>query len=157
MKNYLLISFIYILMASNALAQEVVSTAGESQQAGSYELSWTIGEPVMETLSSGSNSLTQGFHQTKLIVTAITKPEISEFEIQIFPNPTADFVNIQFQSVIKNISYQLYNNTGSLIQQNKIVSANTRLNFSNYASGQYILKITEETNCPIQTFKIIKR
>ncbi|OWY20129.1 hypothetical protein C7N43_23130 [Sphingobacteriales bacterium UPWRP_1] len=57
----------FCLVAAGAQAQsltpQVVASGGGYAQGGGYSLSYTIGEPVTATLTSGSNILTQGFHQ----------------------------------------------------------------------------------------------
>ncbi|MEN8118484.1 MAG: T9SS type A sorting domain-containing protein [Bacteroidota bacterium] len=153
------ITFLFVLaIVSTALfAQEVVSSGGETQTASGYEVSWTIGEAVIETVTGGTNTLTQGFHQSKLTLTAINEFPVSEIGLKVYPNPTENFVYIQFSELVENVSYAVYNNLGNLIEKKEIVSTKTKLNFTPYASGQYILKLTRDTNQPLQTFKIIKK
>ncbi|MEN8118486.1 MAG: T9SS type A sorting domain-containing protein [Bacteroidota bacterium] len=155
MKNTLLI--VLLFTGSIISAQEVISTAGKTQTASGYEISWTIGEPVIETVTDGTNTLTQGFHQSKLTVTAINEFPVSEIGLKVYPNPTENFVHIQFSELIEDVHYALYNNAGSLIENNTIRSTKTKLNLKQYVSGQYILKLTRDTNQPLQTFKIIKK
>ena len=65
---YLILSFFLIRQIN---AQEVVSAGGGDFTNSSLSVSWTIGEPITETYSVGSNILTQGFHQSKLSVIGI--------------------------------------------------------------------------------------
>ncbi len=44
-----------------AKAQQVVATAGGYYEGDNLSLSWTLGEPVIETFNSGGLILTQGF------------------------------------------------------------------------------------------------
>lgn len=153
-----IILLITILLISVTLtAQEVVSSGGETQSASGYEISWTIGEPVIETFTGGSNILTQGFHQSKLTVTPITEFLNSKIELKVFPNPTSDFILIQFNELIENSGYTLFELTGKILESKLITSTETKLDLKNYASGQYILKLTKNSTQPLQTFKIIKR
>jgi len=46
-----------------AKAQQVVATAGGYYEGENLSLSWTVGEPVIETFNSGELILTQGFQQ----------------------------------------------------------------------------------------------
>jgi len=93
MKTFLIIYF-FFFAAFFVSSQEVVSSAGETQTIPGIEISWTIGEPVIETVSSGSSVLTQGFHQTKLTVTTIDELLFSDLELKVYPNPTSEFVII---------------------------------------------------------------
>lgn len=68
MKTIILFTLFMILMISS-YSQEVISTAGEHYENSNGSISWTIGEPVIETLESTNNYLTQGFHQPTVIPT----------------------------------------------------------------------------------------
>ncbi|MEN8251134.1 MAG: T9SS type A sorting domain-containing protein [Bacteroidota bacterium] len=151
------ILYILILGCFILTAQEVVSSGGEAGTAAGYEISWTVGEPVIETVSDGTNTLTQGFHQTKLTVTSVNEFSISGIELKVFPNPTEDYVHIHISEVVEEVSYAIYNSLGSLVEKKEIISTKTKLNFTPYASGTYILRLNRNTNEPLQTFKIIKR
>lgn len=136
-------------------AQEVVSTAGETQNAGNYEISWTLGETVIETVSSGTTTLTQGFHQTKLTVTAID--EITTTDLKVYPNPTSEFVIISSNKLDDKSSYSLFNLSGKLLENKIISTSETRVNLKNYASGTYLLKLQYKPNQSLQTYKIVKK
>ena len=151
--------FIAILtfLTPTVYAQEVVASAGETQTLTGYEVSWTIGEPVIETFSSGNTVLTQGFHQSKLIVTAIDEILFSDFELKVYPNPTSEYLIIQLNSPEKKPQYQLFDLSGKLLQNNSVTGTETRINLNEYASGTYLLKMSLDRNVPLQTFKIVKK
>ena len=65
MKKFFL-AFLFLL-SYNGLSQSVISSAGSSNSAGDYIISWTIGETAIATISSSSTTLTQGFHQPLLV------------------------------------------------------------------------------------------
>ena len=142
---------------SIASAQEVVSSNGDSQSAAGYEVSWTVGEAVIATMIGSTNTLTQGFQQTRLTVTAVTDLLYPGLEIKVFPNPTQEFITIRFSEYIEDTRYSLYDLRGKLIENKLINSADTEIDLKKYASGQYILKLTNKSKQPIQTFKLIKK
>lgn len=147
---------ILFLAGSMVSAQQVVSSNGDSQSTAGVEVSWTVGEAVIETFIGGSNTLTQGFHQTKLTITAVSELLIPGLEIKAFPNPTQDFITVHFSEYIEGSRYFLYDFTGKLLENKLILSADTEINMQKYAGGQYILKLTNKSRQPIQTFQIIK-
>jgi hypothetical protein len=57
-----------LFAATLVQAQQVVATAGYSGTIPGYTVDWTIGEPVIETFTGANNILTQGFHQTLLMM-----------------------------------------------------------------------------------------
>lgn len=157
MMKRIFIFIVLTLISSVLFSQEVVSSSGETKTVSGYEVSWTVGEIVIETVSSGANILTQGFHQSKLTITSVTKFDYPGIEMNVFPNPTSDNVNIHFNKLIENSSYSLFDMSGKLVEKKKINSTNTELSLKKYTSGQYILKLIRNTNQPLQTFKIIKK
>ena len=154
--KYSIIILILFLAGSVVSAQQVVSSNGDSQSAANVEVSWTVGEPVIATIIGTGNTLTQGFHQTKLTITAVSELLFPGLEIKVFPNPTQDFITIHFSEYVKDSRYSLYDFTGKLIENKLINSADTEINMKKYASGHYILKLTNKSRQAIQTFQIVK-
>ncbi len=152
-----IIAFLFLIFFQVAVAQEVVSSAGTTQQAAGYEISWTLGEAVIETFTSGSDILTQGFHQTKLVVTAIDKPGLLISELKVYPNPTSDFVMIHFNSELPDKQYSLFDMTGKMLEFNSIPETDTKIDVSSLASGTYLLHIIANKTNHIQSFKIVKK
>lgn len=154
--KYSIIILKLFLAGSLVSAQQVVSSNGDSKSAAGVEVSWTVGEAVVETLVGSSNTLTQGFHQTKITVTALSELLFPGLEIKVYPNPTPEIITIHFSEYIENSSYFLFDLRGKLLENKIILSVDTEINMKNYASGQYILRLTDRSRQPIQTFKIIK-
>lgn len=65
MKNFFLVIFALALIALpfNLKAQQVIASAGGYYQSEDLSLSWTVGEPVVETFTGSNVILTQGFQQ----------------------------------------------------------------------------------------------
>jgi len=154
MKKIILFS-IAMLIGLAISAQEVVSSGGESQSAAGLQLSWTLGEPVIETFSSGSIILTQGLHQSKLTATALTDLLFPGIELKVFPNPTQDFVTIHLNERLENTHYILFDLAGKILDTKKITNSETRLDMIEYPSGIYILKLYSNQKA-IQDFRVIK-
>jgi hypothetical protein len=156
MKRIIILTLL-LAAAFYGLAQEVVSSAGETYKTASAEVSWTIGETVIETVSNGSATLTQGFHQTKLTVTAISDNDWPGLKINAFPNPVGDILNMEFSILPEEISFVVIDILGKTVQQDFIKSDKTILDFSDFAAGHYFLKIQTKAGKPVQTFKIVKK
>ncbi len=150
-------TFLMVFVFTFLQAQEVVSTAGETNTAGNLEVSWTVGEPVISTFSTDNSVLTQGFHQTKLIITAISDIVDSNIKIKVYPNPTEEFVVVQFNEIIQNSSFLLLNMNGSELESGMMDAVQKQINLSGYASGTYLLHILKNNGERLQTFKIQKK
>ena len=138
-------------------AQEVVSSAGQTHTASGYQVNWTLGETVIQTFSTGSNTLTQGFHQTNLQVTPVSELLLPNFELNVFPNPASDLLFIRMNELPQSPGFALFDLSGKKLAQKNIESTNTQVNLKKFAAGTYFLKIMQNKNQPVQTFKIIKK
>jgi len=156
MKSLILFSVFLFFVAGSATAQKVVSANGGTATAAGVEVSWTIGEPITETVTDGTTTLTQGFQQSKLTVTAINDIQISGVEIKVYPNPTSDYVTVHFSKAMEKPIYLLFDLSGRLIEQKNIETTDAKIDMTGYAGGSYILKLNSGQQ-PLQSFKIIKR
>ncbi len=145
-----------LLCGENIFAQTVISANGGTATADGTQVSWTIGEPVIATVSDANNTLTQGFQQSKLTVTAINDIQVAGVEIKVYPNPTSDFVTVHFSKVMEKPTYLLFDLSGRLIEQKNIETTDVKIDMTNFAGGSYILKLNSGQK-PLQSFKIIKR
>lgn len=94
MKSFCIFLVIALLpFSSNLLSQNVSSsvialTGDHRVIPGKSQITWTLGEPVIDPLRTQDLLLTQGFHQPELrTVTSFVDPGF-EFQLSIFPNPT---------------------------------------------------------------------
>lgn len=141
---------------SSVKGQQVISSGGEYFYNGNFSLSWTLGEPVIETHSSGSTVLTQGFQQPILVSVSIYENPELNFDISAFPNPTSDYLNVVISNgTYDKMQYLLFDITGKLIDSRQIVSEQTEIVFSHLPVATYYVKIIEN-NQELKTFKIIK-
>jgi len=150
------ILFLLLFAAGSVTAQTVVSANGGTATASGTQVSWTIGEPVTATVSNATNTLTQGFQQSKLTVTAINDMEVVGVEVKVYPNPTASFVTVHFNKTPEKPGYLLFDLAGRLIEQKRIETTDTKIDMTGYAGGSYILKLRSGQQ-PLQSFKIVKR
>ncbi len=73
-------------------------------------------------------------------------PENS-FAINVYPNPTHDFVNITVQTTAH---YEVYSALGQRLLSGEITPSEKQIDFSNFAKGIYYVRVDNET------FKIIR-
>jgi hypothetical protein len=146
-----------LLLFSKSRAQEVFSSAGTTGSSANLQLSWTVGEPMVETFSASGTILTQGFHQSKLVITAIDPIPFAGFELEVYPNPTSGEVNIKVnKGNITNLIFSLYTSMGEQILQQEFSDQIEPINMLPLAPGYYLLKIAHGPDTPVQTFKIVK-
>ncbi|MCY1720406.1 PKD domain-containing protein [Prolixibacteraceae bacterium Z1-6] len=78
----------------------------------------------------------------------------TQSEIRVYPNPTSDYINISLEMVEPDDSYTIYTIGGAILQQNSIITSNTRVDLSEYPSGIYLVRVNN--NGQLTNKKIIK-
>ncbi|MCL4857542.1 MAG: T9SS type A sorting domain-containing protein, partial [Flavobacteriales bacterium] len=133
---------LYILLLTTfganaqSISNQVVSSYGLSAVNGTAQTDVTIGEPVTATVSDGNNTLTQGFHQTKLIITTISENEKTN-NYQFYPNPVNEVLNFNFtNSNNEPVGLQLFDINGKILYNKQNITTNEQLSFSDKANGQ---------------------
>lgn len=144
----MLVAFNYA--TAQTLSPEVISTSGTSMSNGSATLDWTLGEPATATLDNPQNTITQGFHQPTIIVTAIADAKILK-DVKVFPNPTVDIVQVQFTVNQKNTMVELYSLEGKLLEKHSVNSQALEINMITYPAGTYFLRINKS-----ETHQLVK-
>jgi hypothetical protein len=154
MKTQILLAGMFLLTIGLS-AQEVISTQGDSYSNTNNTLDYTIGEPVIETLSNSNNDLTQGFHQTLLTIVGIEDLDVN-FLVNIFPNPTSEIVNLDIEKY-EGVTFHLFNVEGKLLTESELTEKKTTVRVADYPKGTYLLTLTHVENKKIKTYKIIKK
>jgi len=86
-----------------------------------------------------------GFELYKLEKEDVTGiSEVEDAGFNVYPNPTTDFVRIDFVNNQNNtVYYAVYDIEGKLVsQQEKVISGTLKIDFSGFNKGVYLVKIT---------------
>jgi hypothetical protein len=147
---------IFTLILSLALVQafgqteivmQVVSSSGGYYANSDYSISWTLGEPVIETLTSTDFMLTQGFQQGNLFGTDVPIPDFNSFHFKMYPNPAVNKISFEVdnQEVKGEFIVEIYDITGrKVILENLGQFKNQErkdLTVSTLKSGIYLVKV----------------
>lgn len=159
MKKQLLLVLLFmtcVLIDAKPQVQQVLATAGGNGRNGEMIIDWSLGEPFVACFSAGNSSLTQGFLQPTLVVTAISESEDPTECIYAYPNPSQDVLIIQTDDAeSKKLQYLLFNLNGKLLEKKPLVKTHVVINMANYPAGVYLLKIVKPDK-ELKTFEIIK-
>jgi hypothetical protein len=146
---------------AQSLSPQVIASAGSYFNNGTVSLSWTLGEPVVETYTSVNVILTQGFQQPELLPVGIKNVSLEDLYIKMYPNPTFNIVQLDLKYAnTSTIDLQLVNALGQTIRTDKFhVEKNKQNNFqfdlSELASGVYQVRLSDKGNL-LNTCKIQK-
>ncbi len=151
---------------SPSISREVISSGGDYFTSPIGSLSWTLGEPVVETVQNSSINLilTQGFQQPEEIIdTTIFIREIpkSNVFVNLYPNPTASFVRMDLKyDHTSRIRIELVDMLGRIhhadeINVDKNLMSNYQLDVSSLSAGMYMFRLTSEGKL-LNTYKFQK-
>ena len=183
MKVILIFLYIIIISVTSGYGQsqitQVVNASGGTSQTKGYNLEWSIGElTLINELDAPDSSyiLTNGFIQPTdgLVQPPLQQPpilfnaiELTTVDVDIYPNPTHDILEIHFlQNIAGKIAVQLYNERGHLVYKHEIFGyghgLTEKINMKGFTNGIYILNIkrlspiSDRYDLETASFKIIK-
>jgi hypothetical protein len=142
---------------AQSTSPEVIASSGDHFDNGTNSISYTVGEPVILTVSSANNALTQGFHQTSLLVDAVD--DVTENSgISVFPNPTSNQLTISAEQLGLYENASLYDASGRLvwIQTESNPPLQSTVDMTSVAPGLYILRLLQSDESSLE-FKILKQ
>ena len=146
------------LVLTGLQAQKSVNATGGNASGSGGSASYSVGQVVYTTNTGTTGSVAQGVQQPFEIsvVTAIEEGKGINLTISAYPNPTSDYLTLSVDNFeISNLSYQLYDMSGKLLQTQKITGNQTSIVMSNLVPATYFVKVIHG-NKEVKTFKIIK-
>ena len=139
-------------------AQETIPATGGNASGSGGSASYSVGQVIYTTNTGTNGSVAQGVQQPFEIseVTGIEQAKGINLNCSAYPNPTTDFLMLKVENYDKeNLSYQLYDISGKLLENKKVTGTETSIVMSNLVPATYFVKVTEG-NKEVKTFKIIK-
>ena len=139
-------------------AQTGVNATGGDASGGGGSVSYSVGQVVYTTHTGTSGSVAEGVQQPYEIsvVTGLEEAQSINLSVTAYPNPTTDYLTLRIDEFeISNLSFQLYDMNGKLLQNEKITGNQTSIVMSNLLPATYFVKVIQG-NKEVKTFKIIK-
>jgi hypothetical protein len=151
-------SIAFLLLGLGGLhAQETVPTTGGEATGNGGSSSYTVGQVVYTTNTGTNGSLTQGIQQPfEISISVGIKVTAINLDLIAYPNPTNNTLTLNIGNYNnENLTYQLYDILGKLLDSKQIVDNNTIIGLHYLPSSTYLLNVLEN-NGLIKTFRIIK-
>ena len=140
-------------------AQESINATGGNASGSGGTVAYSVGQVVYTTNTGSNGTVAQGVQQSFEIsvLTGLKEAKSINLSVTAYPNPTTDYLQLKVESEkLKDLSYQLYDISGKLLQSEKITGSQTSIVMSNLLPSTYFVKVTER-NKEVKTFKIVKR
>ena len=155
-----------VLMGNLSYAQSIspqsINSNGSSMTQSNGSISFTVGELVVLThTDSDGNTLGGGFTSGATVTTvSVKEPNPEVLTVKVFPNPTTDLVNIQItNSTIDQVIISITDLQGKEVFNGKYAAISNviGINTAHYASGTYVLSLSDKNKQVLGTYKIIKQ
>lgn len=157
-------------IGAKAVSQNILSSAGGTDIASGIRLDWTLGEAAIASYQDGASMYTEGFHQPMLPVPANlststespTQPlsTVTKWNgtIAIYPNPVAHHVTIDIPSTMESVIITVFQLQGASVMSelHPAEDRSVKLDFSNLASGLYLICIRDQSHHLLYTHTISK-
>lgn len=155
MKRYLLL--LATFGVSTVHAQEALPASGGNASGQGGSASFTIGQVTYATVGNEHGSIGQGVQfPYEIVITGGEDLNDIQLEMIVFPNPTISSINLKLENRdLKNISYQLTDFKGRLLNQANVKEEVTEIPMEEKSTGTYILIVSDKKKT-LKTFKIIK-
>jgi hypothetical protein len=137
----LLLAVLCAQLSAQDLPRTVIGSAGDYYEHALFgNLHWTVGELAVSRFQNGQE-LGEGFHHAYYdLVVKTDSPALPNWEVSIFPNPTAGELQIHHSEEAGLTAY-LYSGTGQLVQTEQELSERHSINLTALPAGVYWLQL----------------
>lgn len=135
------------------LQSELVGAAGDSFQGASAALTWTLGEPIVETFGNAP-TIDQGFLQNLVSATPVYERKGIKFSLNIYPNPVSRYLTLQFDPPAP-FQLDLYDLLGRHLLSAELNETIQQIDLTNLDAGIYLLRLSDGEGV-VAGFRIIK-
>lgn len=138
--------------------QSVLVSGGGDLISPEGSASYSIGQLFYASTITNKGTITETIQFPYEIESIITGNEFSNIKLEVsaYPNPVSKtlFLKIK-QPIISNLNYQLYDQSGKLLESKKIKEQLMSLSLEAYGSETFLLQISQNKQT-VKTFKIVK-
>jgi len=143
---------------SQTITPDITTTSGGYYSNASASLSWTVGEPLIETGAYQTTFLTQGFQQpTSILISRVNDNTTNpKGNVAAYPNPATSSVFITSTSN-QALRVDVMDAAGrKLFSKSFPSSDDNEVNMSGYSIGVYFFRVYSTDGQLLQTLKIEK-
>lgn len=165
MMRLFLLFALCVLTISELFGQSIdpqsVNCSGAKLSQATGSISFVVGDlVVLNQTDSLGNTLSNGFSAGSVLTTTSIK-EINKgiMDVSVFPNPTAEMVNVQIHfSQIEFVILTITDNMGKTLYNGRYAGFSNLigLNFKSYNSGTYSLIFENDQKEILGVYKIVK-
>lgn len=143
---------------AQSVSSSVNSNAGDYKVMPGYSLQYTLGELSVQTYTNAQHTLTEGFQQNTLTISAADDISANS-GIRVFPNPSISNLFVASEKFSPETQVTLFDMKGRvvMVSNKKVENHVIRLDISNLAQGSYIIQINDSFNQKQYNYTVIKQ
>lgn len=139
-----------------AQGQQATTSSGGDFSGSGGTVAFSIGQPVVESLSGSSGTVNPGVQQPFEFFTVWVEELAPLIELNVFPNPTRQDLSLWVKGLVPaQLEYRLIDASGRVVIADRIASDRTQLAIADLPAAIYFLHVSQEGR-PTHTFRIIK-
>lgn len=150
----------HFLSAQIGICNQVVASAGKSTMQGGRWYTYTVGEPVILTLSGNGSKITQGFNQPDLCLPVFTNDlNLADWELEIYPNPTANLIHFRYTAEKDGrLRARVFDLLGRTVVEDFSIDQpnDTPMDCSTWQPGVYLVQMQDPQTKAVATARIIR-
>ena len=126
---------------------EVIISAGDFSANSNYNVTWTVGEPVIKTIGNQTH------------VVGVWNYIPTDIEASVYPNPMSTDLNLSFPALNElqgKYQFVVYDLLYKPVFISQIESEEENYDLSFLGNGTYLVQLMDEDGQFLKTFKIIK-
>jgi len=159
MKTKLTILFICVMFcgySQTEILKSSISSGGAVTEVGNLKLIYSIGENAIQENETGTLQLSEGFINSVPIGVVLGTEDFLELTgISMYPNPTIDYINLQFKA-ISEYEMLLFDVLGKQLGTYKTAISHFKIDMRHLSNGVYFINIKDNINKQFKVFRIIK-
>jgi hypothetical protein len=150
------ISILLLGFGLTAQAQQATTATGGNASGSGGTVAYSVGQIVYTTNTGTTGSVAQGVQQPYEIYALGIDDNSINLALTAYPNPTTNFLQLSIEGdQLQDLSYQLFDLSGKLIESKKITSNTQTISMETLPNATYFLKVMNNST-EVKTFKIIK-
>ena len=142
------------MQAQVHLQRQLISTSGGSASHGTVHIQHSVGETIIETLSTNYLTITQGFQQPDLRlggqVLQVEKDYLKSL-LRVYPNPTAGSITAKLPEMNQIASLEVVNSKGQVLMTEMIQRGvrSIYLDLGYLPNGLYVIRLLDNNGAQI--------
>lgn len=131
------------------VSQHVIASGGADAKSAKIGVSSTLGETIIFGGNKDNYFHCQGFQSgNEGVISAVFNTELAQFDLRYFPNPSHDFLQVNWKQSLTITQMTLLDEKGAQALNVDISDqqTNATLDLRSLVSGKYILQFNDQSN-----------